>query len=68
MMIGLESSWEPVVDYEVGDTVKVINGPLEGFDGKVEEINLEKKKVTVLVSMFGRETPVELDWIQVIRI
>ncbi|HHU03410.1 MAG TPA: transcription termination/antitermination factor NusG [Fastidiosipila sp.] len=68
MMIGLESSWEPVVDYEVGDTVKVINGPLEGFDGKVEEINLEKKKVTVMVSMFGRETPVELDWIQVIRI
>lgn len=68
MLMGLESNWEPVVDYEVGDTIRVINGPLEGFDGEVTEINLDKKKVTVMVSMFGRETPVELDWTQVMRL
>lgn len=61
------SEWEPVVDYSVGDTVKVINGPLESFVGVVTEVNLVKKKVTVLISMFGRETPVELDFVQVLR-
>ena len=68
MLMGLESSWEPVVDYGIGDSVKVINGPLESFIGTVEEINLEKKKVRVLVSMFGRETPVELELTQILRI
>ncbi len=53
------------VDYEVGDSVKVISGPLESFVGVVEEINLEKSKVRVLVSMFGRETPVELEFSQI---
>ena len=53
------------VDYEVNDSVKVINGPLSGFVGTVQEINKEKNKVKVLVSMFGRETPVELDFSQV---
>ncbi len=67
-LMGLESSWEPVVDYGVGDSVKVINGPLESFIGTVEEINLEKKKVRVLISMFGRETPVELELAQIMRI
>ena len=67
-MMGLESSWEPVVDYGIGDSVKVINGPLESFIGTVEEINLEKKKVRVLISMFGRETPVELELAQIMRI
>ncbi len=55
----------PSVDFEVGDNVKVISGPLENFIGVVEEINLEKKKIRVLVSMFGRETPVELEFGQV---
>jgi transcriptional antiterminator NusG len=55
----------PVVDYEVGDNVRVAAGPLENFIGIVEEINLEKKKVKVLVSMFGRETPVELELVQI---
>ena len=55
----------PVVDYEVGDNVRVAAGPLENFIGIVEEINMEKKKVKVLVSMFGRETPVELELIQI---
>ena len=53
------------VDYTVNDTVQVVNGPLEGFVGTVQEINKEKQKVKVLVSMFGRETPVELEFAQV---
>ncbi|MGE5472825.1 MAG: transcription termination/antitermination protein NusG [Ignavibacteriales bacterium] len=55
----------PTVDYEVGDNVRVISGPLESFIGVVEEINMEKKKVRVSVSMFGRETPVELELLQI---
>ena len=53
------------INYEVGDTVKIIAGPLESFIGVVEEINMEKEKVRVLVSMFGRETPVELEFSQI---
>ena len=56
------------VDYDVNDTVQVINGPLEGFIGTVQEINKEKQKVKVLVSMFGRETPAELEFSQVQKI
>lgn len=56
------------VDYEVNDNVRVISGPLENFIGIVEEINLEKKKVRVSVSMFGRETPVELELVQIQKI
>lgn len=56
------------VDYDINDTVQVINGPLESFVGTVQEINKEKQKVKVLVSMFGRETPVELEFSQVQKI
>ena len=56
------------VDYDVDDSVKVVNGPLAGFVGTVQEINKDKSKVKVLVSMFGRETPVELDFSQVEKI
>ena len=56
------------VDYEVYDSVKVLDGPLTDFVGVVTEINKEKRKVKVLVSMFGRETPVELDFSQVQKI
>ena len=56
------------VDYDTNDTVQVVNGPLEGFVGTVQEINKEKQKVKVLVSMFGRETPVELEFSQVQKI
>lgn len=59
---------EVKVDYDVNESVKVINGPLEGFIGVVQEINKEKGKVKVLVSMFGRETPVELEFSQVQKI
>ena len=56
------------VDYEVNDSVKILNGPLENFVGVVQEINKEKHKVKVLVSMFGRETPVELEFSQVQKV
>lgn len=56
------------IDYDLNDTVQVVNGPLEGFIGAVQEINKEKQKVKVLVSMFGRETPVELEFSQVQKI
>lgn len=56
------------VDYEVNDSVKIMNGPLENFIGVVQEINKEKHKVKVLVSMFGRETPVELEFSQIQKI
>ena len=56
------------IDYEEKDTVQVANGPLEGFIGVVQEINKEKQKVKVLVSMFGRETPVELEFSQVEKV
>ena len=56
------------VDYGVGDRVKVIDGPLEGFFGIVDELDVEKNKVRVTVSMFGRDTPVELELSQVIKV
>lgn len=55
----------PKILYEVGESVKVVNGPFMGFIGKVREVNLDKGKLRVFVSMFGRETPVELDFGQV---
>ena len=56
------------VDYDINDSVKILNGPLENFVGVVQEINKEKHKVKVLVSMFGRETPVELEFSQVQKV
>ena len=56
---------EIVVNYAVGDTVRIADGPLTSFSGVVEELDLEKNKVRVVVSMFGRETPVELELDQV---
>ncbi len=56
---------EIVVMYNVGDRVRINDGPLESFTGVVEEIDAEKNKVSVVVSMFGRETPVELELDQV---
>ena len=56
------------VDYSVNDSVKILDGALRAFVGTVTEINQEKHKVKVLVSMFGRETPVELEFSQVEKI
>ena len=65
--MGFEIS-EVNVDYDINDSVRVMNGPLENFIGVVQEINKEKHKVKVMVSMFGRETPVELEFSQVQKI
>ncbi|MGI6537702.1 MAG: transcription termination/antitermination protein NusG [Caldicoprobacterales bacterium] len=53
------------LDAEVGDNVRVVSGPLANFIGTIEEIYPDKQKVKVLVSMFGRDTPVELDYHQI---
>ena len=62
--LGVEKH-EIVVNYNVGDSVKITDGALESFIGTVDEIDLEQSKVRVVVSMFGRETPVELELDQV---
>ena len=56
---------EIVVGYDVGDSVKIADGPLTSFIGVVEALDIDKNKVRVIVSMFGRETPVELELDQV---
>ena len=54
-------------DYIVGEAVKVTSGPFTGFDGIIEEVNREKKKLKVMVKIFGRKTPLELENSQVVR-
>ena len=64
LAMGMEKH-EIVARYQVGDHVKIVDGPLASFTGVVEEIEPEKNRVSVMVSMFGRETPVELELDQV---
>ena len=68
LALGMEKH-EVVVNYNVGDHVRINDGPLESFTGVVDEIDADKNKVTVVVSMFGRETPVEmeLDQVEVVK-
>ena len=56
------------LDYSVGEVVNIIDGPFKGFDGAISEIDEQKGKIKVLVNMFGRETPVELDGLQVKKV
>lgn len=62
--LGIKTS-QPTIDIQIGDSVTVISGSFEGCDGIVEEINMEKRKIKAIMYMFGRETPVELDFSQI---
>lgn len=59
---------QPKYFFEEGDEIRVIDGPFTNFNGTVEDVNPEKGKIKVLVSIFGRSTPVELDFIQVTKL
>ncbi len=56
------------IPYTVGETVKVVDGPFNGFDGTIEKVNEEKRKLEVMVKIFGRKTPLELSYMQVEKI
>jgi transcriptional antiterminator NusG len=56
------------IEVQVGDLVKITDGPFKDFDGKVSEVDEEKGRIKVLVNMFGRDTPVELDSLQIRKI
>ena len=60
-----ETGEELNIPYAVGETVKVTFGPFSGFSGIIEEVNSEKKKLKVMVKIFGRKTPLELGFMQV---
>ncbi len=60
-----EQDAEIDIQYYVGENVKVTNGPFSGFSGIIEEVNTEKKKLKVMVKIFGRKTPLELNYLQV---
>ena len=53
------------IPYVIGESVKVVDGPFNNFNGVIENINEEKKKLTVMVKIFGRKTPLELNYMQV---
>ncbi len=67
MQMGQEKP-KPKYLFESGDEIRVTDGPFTNFNGTVEEVNAEKGKIKVLVSIFGRATPVELDFVQVAKI
>jgi transcriptional antiterminator NusG len=57
-----------VIPFVIGETVKVVDGPFNGFDGTIEKINEEKRKLEVMVKIFGRKTPLELSYMQVDKV
>ncbi|MEE0944055.1 MAG: transcription termination/antitermination protein NusG [Clostridia bacterium] len=63
--MGVETVRHKGIGMEVGDSVEITSGPMEGFSGKISEIDNERRKITVMVAMFGRETPAEVDFGQV---
>ena len=67
MMVSRQEQPRPKFNFDRGDEVRVIDGPFGGFNGVVEEVNYDKGKLKVEVSIFGRQTPVELDFVQVTK-
>lgn len=66
IMTNLEASKEaPKVNWNKGDAIRVVEGPFSDFTGKIEEVNADREKLKVLINIFGRDTPVELDFNQV---
>ena len=65
MMEARQEQPRPKFSFERGDDVRVVDGPFSGFNGTVEDVNYDKGKLRVSVSIFGRQTPVELDFVQV---
>jgi transcriptional antiterminator NusG len=63
-----EKALKPKQSFSVGESVRIVDGPFDSFTGTVEEVNLEKAKLRVMVGIFGRATPVEVDFLQVEKI
>ena len=66
--LSVEADANVTIPFKSGETVKVIDGPFNGFDGTIEKINEEKRKLEVMVKIFGRKTPLELSYMQVEKI
>ena len=66
--LAVEADANVNIPYSIGETVKVIDGPFNGFDGTIEKVNEEKRKLEVMVKIFGRKTPLELSYMQVDKI
>jgi len=66
--LALEADSNVAIPFTIGETVKVIDGPFNGFDGTIEKINEEKRKLEVMVKIFGRKTPLELSYMQVEKV
>jgi transcriptional antiterminator NusG len=56
------------IPFNIGETIKVIDGPFNGFNGSIENVNEEKRKLEVMVKIFGRKTPLELSFMQVEKV
>ncbi|MGB3606808.1 MAG: transcription termination/antitermination protein NusG [Psychroserpens sp.] len=66
--LSVDADANVAIPYTIGETVKVIDGPFNGFDGTVEKINEDKRKLEVMVKIFGRKTPLELSYMQVDKV
>ena len=66
--LALDADSNVAIPFTIGETVKVIDGPFNGFDGTIEKINEEKRKLEVMVKIFGRKTPLELSYMQVDKV
>jgi transcriptional antiterminator NusG len=66
--LSLQNESNIIIPFTTGQNVKVIDGPFNGFDGTIEKINEEKRKLEVMVKIFGRKTPLELSYMQVEKI